>query len=178
MSTKRKKPTPPTPLKPALALVENVAPNGPEADASGQPDAEVEADSQDAEARLSVREIRFCDLLATGETSCQASKAVGVTDRTGRRWRQRPEIQAAIRARLNDSMSAARAILACGAARAAKGLVDMADGSEPAEAARCSAARAVVEGASRLVEIEEIQTRLAELEARQQPGRPGQFRRN
>jgi hypothetical protein len=170
---RKKPPTPPEkPVKPTLALVESLAPNGPETDTSGQPDAEAVADSQDAEARLSVREIRFCDLLATGRTSCQASKAVGVTDRTGRRWRQRPEIQAAIRARLNDSMSAARAILACGAARAAKGLVDMADGSEPAEAARCSAARAVVEGASRLVEIEEIQTRLAEIEARQgqQPG--------
>ena len=149
----------------------------PVSDAGGQPDAEAEADSQDAEGRLSVREIRFCDLLATGETSCQASKAVGVTDRTGRRWRLRPEIQAAVRSRLNDSVGAARSIMACGAARAATGLVAMADGSEPAESPRVSAARAVVEGATRLVEIEEIEARLAELEARlaNQPGNANRF---
>jgi len=134
----------------------------PVSDTGGQPDAEVEADTQDAEARLSPREIRFCDALATGETSCQASKLVGVTDRTGRRWRLRAEIQAAIRSRLNDSIGAARAILACGSARAATALVVMADGSEPAESPRVSAARAVVEGASRLVEVEELR---AELEA-------------
>ena len=148
-------------------------------DAGGQPDAEVEADGQDAEARLSAREIRFCDALATGQTSCHASKLVGVTDRTGRRWRQRPEIQAAIRSRLNDSIGAARAILACGAARAATGLVAMADGSEPAESPRVSAARAVVEGATKLVEVEELASRLAELELRlgQQPGGAGFNRR-
>lgn len=140
-------------------------------DAGGQPDAEPADDGQDAEAALSPREVRFVDALAAGETSCQASKLVGIADRTGRRWRLRPEIQAAIRSRLNDSLGAARAILACGAARAATGLVAMADGSEPAESPRVAAARAVVEGATRLVEIEEIGTRLAELEARLQQRR-------
>jgi hypothetical protein len=41
----------------------------------------------------------------------------------------------------------------------------MSDGSEEASAPRVSAARAVVEGATRLVEIEEIESRLAEVEA-------------
>jgi hypothetical protein len=135
------------------------------ADKSGQPDG-AEADAgPDDEARLSPKETRFVDALAAGETSCQAAKQAGITDRTGRRWRQRPEIQSAVRSRLNDSLGAARAILACGAARAATGLVSMSDGSEEASAPRVSAARAVVEGATRLVEIEEIESRLAEVEA-------------
>jgi phage terminase small subunit len=146
--------------KPDLRVVASVP-----ADKSGQPDG-AEADAgPDDEACLSPKEIRFCDALAAGETSCQAAKLAGITDRTGRRWRQRPEIQTAVRARLNDSLGAARAILACGAARAATGLVSMSDGSEEASAPRVSAARAVVEGATRLVEIEEIESRLAEVEA-------------
>jgi hypothetical protein len=145
---------------PDLHLLEAVP-----ADECGQPKAEAADAGPDDEARLSPKETRFVEALAAGETSCQASKVAGVTDRTGRRWRQRPEIQAAVRARLNDSLGAARAILACGAARACSALVTMADGSEPAESPRVSAARAVVEGATRLVEIEEIESRLAEVEA-------------
>jgi hypothetical protein len=147
---------------PDLHLLEAVP-----ADECGQPKAEAADAGPDDEARLSPKEIRFCDALAAGETSCQAAKLAGITDRTGRRWRQRPEIQAAVRARLNDSLGAARAILACGAARAATGLVSMSDGSEEASAPRVSAARAVVEGATRLVEIEEIESRLAALEQQQ-----------
>ena len=155
--------------RPDLRVVEVVP-----ADETGQSGGDEAEAGPDDEARLSPKEIRFVDALAAGETSCQASKVAGVTDRTGRRWRQRPEIQAAVRARLNDSLGAARAILACGAARAATGLVSMADGSEPAESPRVSAARAVVEGATRLVEIEEIESRLAEVEAQlaTQPNRP------
>ena len=138
----------------------------PVSDAGGQTAEDAADAGADADGRLSPREIRFCDLLATGETSCHASKLVGVTDRTGRRWRQRPEIQAAIRSRLNDSIGAARAILACGAARAATGLVGMADGSEPAESARVSAARGVLESAMKLGELEDLAARLEALESR------------
>jgi hypothetical protein len=56
----------------------------------------------------------------------------------------------------------------------------MSDGASKAEAAKVSAARAVVETTTRLVEIEEIESRLTELEARQpgtQPGKPGVNRR-
>ena len=145
---------------PDLHLLEAVP-----ADECGQPKAEAADAGPDDEARLSPKEIRFCDALAAGETSCQAAKLAGITDRTGRRWRQRPEIQAAVRARLNDSLGAARAILACGAARACSALVTMADGSEPAESARVSACRAVTEGAVKLCEVAELEARLAALEA-------------
>lgn len=171
---KRKSAPPPAPPEKPVKPTLHVVP----AAKSGQPEDEVKDEGPASEALLSPRDQIFVAALAGGETSCQASKAAGISERTGRRWRlERPEIQTAVRARLNDALGAARAILACGAARAATGLVAMADGSEPAEAARCSAARGVLDGANLAVQIEEIQTRLAELEARQQPGQQGQFRR-
>jgi len=145
--------------RPDLRVVEVVP-----ADETGQSGGDEADAGPDDEARLSPKETRFIEALAAGETSCQASKLAGITDRTGRRWRQRPEIQAAVRARLNDSLGAARAILACGAARACSALVTMADGSEPAEAARVSACRAVTEGAVKLCEVAELEARLAALE--------------
>jgi hypothetical protein len=42
----------------------------------------------------------------------------------------------------------------------------MADGTAPAESPRVSACRAVVEGAVSLAEMEELEARLSELEAR------------
>jgi hypothetical protein len=138
---------------------------------SGQPDAEAAHDGPDAEAALSPREVRFVDAIAAGEVSCHAAKLAGIADRTGRRWRQRAEIQAAVRARLNDSLGSARAILAQGSARAARSLVDMSDGETDATSPKVAASRAVVEGATRLVEIEELGTRLAALEARLRQGR-------
>jgi uncharacterized small protein (DUF1192 family) len=52
-------------------------------------------------------------------------------------------------------------------ARAARALVEMSDGTEEPEAARVCAARAVCDAAVKLVEIEELQERLAALEAQQ-----------
>ena len=122
---------------------------------------------------LSAREIRFVDALAAGATPREAATQVGISDRTGRRWRQKPEIQAAIRSRLNDSIAVAKSILASGAAKAATGLVSMASGEAIADSARVSACRAVTEGATRLIELDELQARLSELEARlsEQPNR-------
>jgi hypothetical protein len=165
-----KRKTPP-PLTPPLALVPPVA---PEPAKSGQPDADVVNDGPDAEAALSPREVRFVDAIAAGEVGCQAAKLAGIADRTGRRWRQRPEIQAAVRSRLNDSLATARAILAQGSARAAKSLVDMSDDESIATSPKVAASRAVIEQATALTSVEDLQAKLAELEARlQQPGRPG-----
>jgi hypothetical protein len=50
-------------------------------------------------------------------------------------------------------------------ARAARGLVAMADGTASAESPRVSACRAVIEGAVSLAEVEELLIRVAELEA-------------
>jgi hypothetical protein len=134
--------------------------------------------ASDADAGLSAREVKFCDLLATGTPPAEAARIVGIAERSGRRWRQKARIQAAIRARLNDAVAVGRSILASGMGRASHALVSMADGTEDASAPRVSAARAVVETTAKLVELEDVQARLAELEARlgDQPNTPGTFR--
>ncbi len=151
--------------KPDLHAVP-VAPAGEEPDETGHPDNEAADTGQDEESRLSPRQVLFVDAIAAGEVSCHAAELAGVCARTARRWRQRPEIQAAVRSRLNDSLGSARAILAQGSARAAKSLVDMSDGEADATSPKVAASRAVIEQATNLAAVEELQARLAELEAR------------
>ena len=114
---------------------------------------------------LSAREIRFVDALATGRSPSEAAKEIGLSDRSGRRWRKKPEIIEAVRARLSENIATGKSILAAGMAKAATGLVSMASGETPAEAARVSACRAVTEGAVKLCEVAELEARLAALEA-------------
>ncbi len=163
--SKRCKPTPPAPPAP-LTLVPPVANSGqPGLEPEDQVDPTVADAASDADAGLSAREMKFCDLLATGTPPAEAARIVGIAERSGRRWRQKPRIQAAIRARLNDAVAVGRSILASGMARAARALVEMSDGTEQAEAARVSAARAVVENTARLTDLAEIECQIAELAA-------------
>jgi phage terminase small subunit len=150
---------------PDLHLLQSV----PAVSETGQIPGDDEGDTES----LSARETSFVDALAAGATPREAATQVGISDRTGRRWRQKPEIQAAVRSRLNDSIAVAKSILASGAAKAATGLVAMASGEAEADAARVSACRATVEGATKLCELDELQARLSELESRlsEQPNR-------
>jgi hypothetical protein len=166
MSTRRKPPAPPKPPAVDLHVV-------PPAAKSGQPDAEVVDEGPASEARLSPREVLFIDALAAGENSCQASKIAGISERTGRRWRlERPEIQASVRARLNDSLGSARAILAQGSARAAKSLVDMSDGEADATSPKVAASREVIAQATALASVADLQAEL-EIIKQQLAGMPG-----
>ena len=115
---------------------------------------------------LSAREIRFVDALATGRSPSEAAREIGLSDRSGRRWRKKLELIEAVRARLSENIATGKSILAAGMAKAATGLVSMASGETPAEAARVSACRAVTEGAVKLCEVAELEARLAALEAR------------
>ncbi len=127
--------------------------------------------------RLTPRETLFVDEVASGKTLGDAATALGMSARSARRWRTKPHIAAAIRARVAENVGSARAILAAGATRAAAALVNMSDGTVPAEAAKVSAARAVVEAATQAVEADVIEARLVELETRLQE-RAGQSWRN
>ena len=131
-----------------------------------------ESDPDDVEV-LNALELRFVDLRASGHTYEEIAAQIDKSARTCRRWERRPEIAAAIKTRSQEQVATARSVLASGMHRAARSLVDMADGKTKAEAPRVSAARAVVETTTRLVELEEIETRLAELEARQPGATPG-----
>jgi hypothetical protein len=137
----------------------------PELEPEDQVDPTVADAGDDGDAGLSAREVKFCDLLATGTPPAEAARAVGIAERSGRRWRKKPEIIEAVRVRLSENIATGKSILAAGMAKAARALVEMSDGAEEADAARVSACRAVTESAVKLVELDELQTRLALLEA-------------
>jgi hypothetical protein len=137
----------------------------PKPDESGQAADAGEESGTDDESRLSPSEVIFCDALARGETSCQAAKVAGVCERTARRWRQRPEIQAAVRSRVNDALASARAILAQGSALAAKELTSLVE-TASLDSARVAACRTVIEESAKLGELEDLAAKLADLEAR------------
>ncbi len=134
-------------------------------------------ETEEAPEELSARETRFSDELASGTSLADAASAVGISPRSARRWRKKPEIAEAVRARLSENVSMARAILSAGASKAAIGLVDMASGTAPAESARVSAARGVLESTMKLTELEDVIERLAALEA-QLANHPGNANRS
>lgn len=146
------------PEKPDLHLLEAVPP-------VSEPGRIPDDDEGDGET-LSAREIRFVDALAVGRSPSEAAREIGLSVRSGRRWRKKAHIIEAIRARLSENIATGKSILAAGMAKAATGLVSMASGETPAEAARVSACRAVTEGAVKLCELDELQTRLALFEER------------
>ena len=165
--SRRKPPAPASPAPPALTLLPAVGEVVPPVADSGRNSDEAEDDGEG----LSAREIRFCDLLATGTTPREAATQVGISERSGRRWRQKLAIIAATRSRLNDSISVGRSILACGFAQAATALVAMASGGEPADSSRIAACRAITSGAIELIEAD-VEARLSALEQQGPPG-PG-----
>jgi thioredoxin-like negative regulator of GroEL len=89
---------------------------------------------------------------------------LGVTSRTLRRWKLKPTVASAIRARTAEAMSLARAVLAAGASRAARELVDLAENAEP-DSARVAACVAVVANATKLSEAESMQAEINEIRA-------------
>ena len=164
----RKKP--PKPKKPAAPDLHVV----PLAVSDSVPQVDTEPDNDEG---LDAVELRAADMIAAGSTIEETATATGKSTRTIRRWKKDPRIAAVIKARASEAVAMARAVLSSGMHRASRSLVDMSDGKTKAEAAKVSAARAVVETTTRIVEIEEIEARLAELEARQPGQQPGQFRK-
>jgi hypothetical protein len=146
---------------------------------AGEPGA-VGRDEPEDDEGLNAVELRVADMIAAGCTVDETAKETGKSIRTIRRWKKDPKIAAVIKARASEAVAMGRAVLSSGMHRASRALVQMADGSTLASAPRVSAARAVVETTAKLVELEELQARLAELEAQigQQPGQPGFGRGN
>jgi hypothetical protein len=146
------------------------------ADSGQKPD-----DVDEGEDSLSARETRFVDALAAGRVPSEAAKEIDLSDRSGRRWRKKPHIVEAIRARLSENIAVGKSILAAGMAKAATGLVAMASGDTPAESARVAACRAVTEGAVKLCELSDLQLEVEAIRsqlASQPGGRPFQGNRS
>jgi thioredoxin-like negative regulator of GroEL len=72
---------------------------------------------------------------------------------------------AAVRARIAADLARARAILSSGSARAAEALVDMAAGTAAPDAARATSASRVLDHATKMHELVELESRIAALES-------------
>ena len=93
-----------------------------------------------------------------------AARTVGISTRTLIRWMKQPEFDAAYRQARRDAFAQATARLQQASGTAVSVLVKvMIDGSAPA-ASRVRAADCILGHASKAIELEDIEARLAELE--------------
>jgi hypothetical protein len=154
-------------------------PAPPAAEATNAPknvtaDGRFSADRDEDTERLSPLENRFVLLVAEGSTTDEAATTLGKSARTLRRWKRRPDIAEAIRARSDEQMTIARAVLSSGAVRAARELSRLAEKATP-DHARVSACRVILERATEQAEIAELEVKLAELEQKLGPRKGGTF---
>lgn len=114
---------------------------------------------------LTPRQRLYCAALAGGATASQAAVDAKISERTGRRWREREGFRAAIRARQAEDMAIGRAVLVAGVAKCARQLVAMGAGEVEADGATVAAARAVLDGALGWMDLADLTARLDALEA-------------
>jgi hypothetical protein len=142
--------------KPDLHLLEAVPPVS-----EPVPPADSEPEGDEV---LNALELRYVELVAAGHSYENTGAQIGRSPRTCRRWSKRPEIIAAVKARANEQVSGARAILTSGMSRAARSLVAMSDGASDATSPKVAASRAVIAEATNLTAVEELTQRLERLE--------------
>jgi hypothetical protein len=97
-----------------------------------------------------------------------AATAVGIAEKTLRRWMKDPGFRAEYRTARRQALEQATAQLQQLTSAAAGALQDVIESSEAPAAARVTAARAVFEIAQRGVEIEDLTERIDALEAKGQ----------
>lgn len=110
------------------------------------------------------QELAIIHLLAQPTLSAAAT-AAGVNERTLYRWLQDPAFDAAYRATRRDAVRQAIAVLQRSAGDAAAALASIAGDPTEKGSSRVSAARAILELAIKAVEIEDLDARLAAVEA-------------
>jgi DNA-binding MurR/RpiR family transcriptional regulator len=104
--------------------------------------------------------------LLTCPTLAEAAQRAGISEPTLGRWLRRDDFQTAYRQARREAVSQAIAHLQRVSGEAVETLrAIMADGKAPASA-RVTAARAVLEVAIKAVELEDLEARIADLEAR------------
>ena len=153
------------PDKPGLRAVPEVAQSGPASEPEApKPDTggQLASDVIDESDGLSVQELHFVTLSASGEPMDSMASTLGVCTRTLRRWKRRPEVAAAISELTRESMATAKSTLAHAANKAARELVGLAEAATP-DASRVSAARAILEHAEKFVELADLKTELSDL---------------
>jgi hypothetical protein len=94
----------------------------------------------------------------------QAAAAVGIAKWTAWKWMRDPDFQRAYQGARTETLRQATAQLRAAATKAVKALADICEGGQM-EAARVSAARAILESAFRAHELEDLAARIAALES-------------
>ena len=115
---------------------------------------------------LTAKQSAFVAALFTAPTAEAAALAVGVSVRTARRWVRLPAIRAAILEAQRQALTLAtrRAVGAMAGALAT--LEAMHGDPDNAPGARVAAARAILDSGPRLLDLADIEARLAALEAK------------
>ncbi len=164
---------PPTPAPPTLAVVPLAASGGTASDRPQSPDADDAFD---------VRELAFIEARASGKTIKDSAKTATppYPYSTARRLDDREDIRAALRKRARESVECGVRTLAQSASTAAKSLTEVAESGGTGDGPRVTAAKAILELSIQSLKIDDVLERVEQLEAAQgqQPGKPGQLRRN
>jgi hypothetical protein len=108
---------------------------------------------------------KLVELVIQGTSVRDAAEQLGVSRRHAFRLLSAPECRQAVDRAGREMARGATLRLQRGAENAAEALCGMADGTIRATSPRVAAARAVVELVLRAVDLDELQTRLAALEA-------------
>lgn len=132
-------------------------------------------DDREAPDGLTPEESSFVDALSCGASIPDAAKLVGLSPRSGRRWKAKAHVASALRARLSENVGLAKAVLAAGAARAATALVEIA-GGQKADPVQVSACRSVLENAIKAIEISDLQAEVAKILEQQEQQKKGGYR--
>jgi hypothetical protein len=112
-------------------------------------------------------EARLIALIGEAPTAGQEDIAKGlkISVRHLRRLLGQERVRRALDEAARDGLREASNLLGRGAVRAARALIAMAAGELPPTSARVQAARAVLDGAGRLIDIIDLERRVVELEA-------------
>ena len=113
---------------------------------------------------LHPRKLRAIVALMVHSRQSDAAKAADIPERTLRTWQTEPDFQAELARRGADMMRDANRVLQIGAVKAAQTLVDIADGKIEDSKERLRASVHVIELASKLTELCDLEGRLRALE--------------
>ncbi len=121
---------------------------------------------------LSPTEVRLIAAIVEAPEATQAdiAKAIDLSARHVRRLLARDRVRRALDAAARAGLAAGASVLGRGAQRAAEALLAMAMGTTRATAPRVQACRAVLDGAGRLIDLVDLEARIAGLEKNRGPG--------
>ena len=115
---------------------------------------------------LSGKQLKALEALLSGQPVPAAARAVGVSDRTLRRWKARPAFDAELRARADEALDDTSRRLSLVAANAPLVIQAVMMDRGASSGARIAAARLALEERRKFKELQDFADRLDEIEQR------------